>query len=252
MIGFARRRAPVWGREKWTVPTHLDVEFRTILEIRMKETADKKEALLWRYTTLPVLFDTLLNAQITLVCPEKWLDKNDSYFMEVYKERRQLKTLLALCLANTSERFHFWRSFSYGSDGVRITFRKEMLLSALNASIYSKGFRFRPLKYKSIADLESSPPKVETLPFLKRLPYKDECEYRIVYQSKTEQLEFLPVPIELTCIEEITLGPSIHKKLQDGVKKVLRGIPGCASTKFTSTTVEDSERWKNAGDAATD
>ncbi len=51
-----------------------------------------------RYTDLPALLHLLKHRKITLLDPSTWDDTNDSYYLLKYKERKGLKTVLALCL----------------------------------------------------------------------------------------------------------------------------------------------------------
>ena len=49
------------------------------------------ESILRRYTQLPGLFYMLSEKKVTLLDPSSWDDKNDSYFLELYKAKRKLK-----------------------------------------------------------------------------------------------------------------------------------------------------------------
>ena len=84
-----------------------------------------------RYTDLPALLNMLSMRQITLLDPKTWDDRNDSFFMSLYKERKKLKTLLALCFAQTPETYHHWRVFSNGSAGVCVVFDRAALLDSV-------------------------------------------------------------------------------------------------------------------------
>ena len=64
-----------------------------------------------RYTDLPALLHMLAAKQLTLLDPKTWDDQNDSFFMSQYKERKKLKTVLALCFSQTAKTYHHWRSF---------------------------------------------------------------------------------------------------------------------------------------------
>lgn len=56
-----------------------------------------------RYTNLAATIHILQTKQITLLSPEKWDDRNDRHFMEVYQAKRKLKTLVAICLAKDAD-----------------------------------------------------------------------------------------------------------------------------------------------------
>ena len=62
-----------------------------------------------RYTDLPALLYLLRTRSITLLDPSSWDDKNDSYYLEKYKEKKSLQTVLALCLSTAEETYHHWR-----------------------------------------------------------------------------------------------------------------------------------------------
>ena len=56
------------------------------------------EDYLRRYTDLTALMYLLHKRKITLLDPASWDDKNDSHYLAQYKEKRKLKSVLALCL----------------------------------------------------------------------------------------------------------------------------------------------------------
>ena len=87
--------------------------------------------LLRRYTNIPALIWLLTARKITLLDPASWDDKNDSHFLTLYREKKSLETVLALCFTQTSETYHHWRVFAEGSSGISITFDKDRLLSAM-------------------------------------------------------------------------------------------------------------------------
>ena len=85
-----------------------------------------------RYTTLPALLDLLKQRRLTLVSPNAWVDRNDSFYLEQYKLGRKAKSVLALCLSEAGETFHHWRVFTQASDGVCVQFQREVLLGAVS------------------------------------------------------------------------------------------------------------------------
>src|SRR4029450_9521338 len=87
--------------------------------------------ILRRYTDLPALLYLLSNRRITLLYPTSWHHTNDAYYLLKYKEKKNLKTVLALCLTADDETYHHWRIFSHGSSGVCISFDRAALLGAL-------------------------------------------------------------------------------------------------------------------------
>lgn len=149
-------------------------------------SASASTSLLRRYTSLPSLIHVLQTEGITLLDPKSWDDTNDSYCMSVYREKRELKTLLALCFTETAETYHHWRVFAGDSSGVCVFFNKERLLQAFSKSL---GYKAGPVEYKTLPDMRAETPFVAELPFIKRAGYQDECEFRVIYQSKTRMLK---------------------------------------------------------------
>jgi hypothetical protein len=61
-----------------------------------------------RYTDLASALHILHNSCLTLLSPETWDDRNDSYFVSEYKQLKGVKTLLAICIADREETYHHW------------------------------------------------------------------------------------------------------------------------------------------------
>lgn len=210
---------------------------------QMMKSKTKRESGLRRYTSVPALLHLLQKREITLLNPASWDDRNDAFFIIKYKQRRRLKSVLALCFAKATETYHHWRVFTHGSDGVCITFRRNSLLAAF-ANI--NDIQTRRVKYKLIKELQANRPAERDLPFLKRRPYKDEKEFRIIYLDHKEEIDAKGFPIELECIERVTLSPWMPKILADAVKSTIHRIPGCEKMKVYQTTLLENEKWKRS------
>src|SRR5262245_9904199 len=142
-----------------------------------------RPTILCRYTTLPVVLDSLLHKRITLLSPESWEDRNDAYSLERYKARMGYSTVLAICFTERAETFHHWRIFSGGSSGVCVEFDKRKLLRSISGDT---AFRSGRVEYQWAYSLERAPPLLGKLPFLKHKAFEDEGEFRIVYESKSD------------------------------------------------------------------
>jgi hypothetical protein len=201
------------------------------------------EHILRRYTALPQLFYMLATRNITLLSPETWDDRNDASFLESYKKRRKLKSVLALCFTEAPEQYHHWKVFAGGSSGVRIEFDGARLLEQV-ARV--KGIRTGAVIYKKIDDIRKQSPKAEELPFLKRYPFRDEMEFRVVYEDKRAVLGAKDIPFELNAIRRIVLSPWLPAALVPTVKSVVRGVDGCSALKVTRTTLVENEEWKRS------
>jgi hypothetical protein len=199
--------------------------------------------MLYRYTSLPILLDILHQKRITLLSPGTWEDRNDAHYLERYKEESKLRTLLAICFSAGRERFHHWRVFSSGSSGVRIEFEKEQLLSVLENRA---GFRHQAVEYRLIQNVKARRPELKSWPFLKREAFKDECEYRIIFESSREILQSVCVPLDLSSIRLITLSPWLPASVAPAVTETVHRIDGCAKIKVSSSTLIENSRWKAA------
>lgn len=201
-----------------------------------------RENFLNRYTSFAALLAMLQNREITLLSPGLWEDRNDAFTMRQYKSRKQLGTLLALCFSQAEETYHHWRVFTHGADGVCITFRRAPLLSALKGG----GLRSGKVRYRRIADLPKRGLRLEQLPFLKRVPYEDEREFRLVYEDRLAETEAKAFPIPLACISRVTLNPWAPPPLAKAMKTEIQAVAGCAGLKVYQTTLLENERWKKA------
>ncbi len=104
----------------------------------------------------------------------------------------------------------------------------------------------RGVTYKAINDISELRPKLPDLPFLKRAPYSDEPEFRIVYVDHSEECEAKDFPIDLSCIRRITMNPWIAKPLLKSVRATIQSIKGCRELRVSRTTLLENERWKRA------
>jgi len=199
-----------------------------------------------RYTTLPYLFDMLHNKRITLLDPSSWEDKNDAYFVKTYKEKRKLKSVLAVCFAKASEAYPHWKIYSGTTSGVCIEFDEYKLLNSFNGD----DFIPKIVRYETIDTLEKNPPKIDDLPFTKRYAYKGEEEFRVIYISATEEIKIKHVDINLDCINKISINSWIDEVSRKSIEKTIQNIPGCEKIKVIKSTVTENKRWKKVADNA--
>ena len=196
-----------------------------------------------RYTSLPVLLDTLTHQRLTLLSPESWEDRNDAYYIERYKQEKNLKTVLALCFTTKRETFHHWKVFSSGSSGVCIEFNKDLLLENFPKN---DGFRYGNVSYRYIKNVQAHRPALKDWPFLKRQPFSDEGEFRIVYENKTKVEKTKTIPFQIECIMKISLSPwlpdSISKTVIDAVKSLNNGN----TIRINRSTLLESAKWRAA------
>jgi len=201
-----------------------------------------------RYTDLPAVLRLLTDKQLTLLDPKSWDDRNDSFYMSIYKERKKLKTVLALCFSQSPETYHHWRVFSNGSAGVCIVFDRAKILKALGKV---PGLSTNTVSYFTLKKARRATFRVDQLPFVKRYGYKPEDEFRAMYTSSTEEELALDVPITIDCISSISLSPWMHASLSKASAAAIRAIDGCDRLKVSRSTLISNEQWKALGQAAT-
>jgi hypothetical protein len=205
------------------------------------------EPFLRRYTELPALVNALRNRQITLLDPQTWDDRNDSYYLSLYKQRKTLKTVLALCFTTCPETYHHWRVFANGTSGVCIRFDRPTLLRALRVQ---GGIRTGKVKYLTLKEIRNRRLTVKELPFLKRAAFEPEEEYRVIFESAAKAYPALNIRMPLSAIRRITLSPWLHPALSPDVKKIIKSIPGCSGLEVVRSTLIGNTEWKNLGETA--
>lgn len=199
--------------------------------------------LLNRYTSLPVLLDALLARRLTLRTPESWEDGNDAHYLSRYKEEKKLRVLLAICFTTSRERFHHWKCFADGSSGVCIECRKAKLMKAI---ANQPAFRRGQVKYRYVDTVKDNPPDVDEWPFLKRMPFRDEREFRVIYKSKNAADKTNSFPFSLAAIRRVTLSPWLAKPVANNVIRVIKALPGCAHLKVLKSSLLQNAKWRKA------
>jgi hypothetical protein len=202
----------------------------------------KSNNILSRYTSLPILLDILSKKALPFSHPELWDDKNDSFYLEEYRKKEKIKTLLALCFTLKTETYHHWKVFADGISGVCIKFKKEEFLNNIDSRLDVK---FHDVEYPPIQNLKSNGIDPEKLPFLKRQPFKDEMEFRIIYKNKSKIIEDKSINIKINCIDKITLNPWISDNISGTVKSVIKSIDGCSHLKVYNSRLINSKVWKS-------
>jgi hypothetical protein len=199
-----------------------------------------------RYTNLAALIHMLRSKELTLLSPDSWDDRNDSHFLKVYKERKKATVVLALCFTQVDETYHHWRVFSHGSNGVCVEFKRDELLTLIAGK---RGVVAKAVTYKKIDTLVGLRPKVDELPFIKRHPYRDEKELRIVLTLSSPYPDAGRFTMDLGCIHRISLSPWMPQPLSDSVKETIRSIDGCENLRISRSTLVENDRWKGVADA---
>lgn len=201
-------------------------------------------AILRRYTNLAAAIHLLLNRQITLLSPSRWDDRNDAYCLELYQERKKVGSTLGICFAETEETYHHWRVFSHGGDGVSLEFDKEKLIDLLSV----QGVKLGKVEYFTVNDLKARSWKLDQLPFIKRYPYRDEEEFRGIFDDPEKDVIARDFVIDLECVKRINISPWMPKPLSDSVKQMLRELfakHAIAPIPLNQSQLVNLAAWKN-------
>ncbi|RZS76890.1 hypothetical protein EV217_5122 [Phyllobacterium myrsinacearum] len=201
-----------------------------------------------RFTNLAAVIHLLQTRQITLLTPDTWDDRNDRHFMEVYKKRKELKTLTAVCLSQGPETYHHWRVFSPNGDGVCVVLRKDKLLKTFTGK---QGVRHQAVHYKQLSELPKLRPPINDLPFIKRYPYEPESEYRILYEDSINKAQFTNFSLLPGTVDAIILSPWMPNALVDSVKATLKMINGASRIRMYASTLISNQDWQKVADRAT-
>ena len=100
--------------------------------------------------------------------------------------------MLALCYTHSQETYHHWRIFAPTSSGVRITFNEQLLR---NSAIGIDGLQLAEVEYVKLADIRKEKLSRQRLPFIKRHPYRQESEVRLLGSPKQKKDSLTPCPL---------------------------------------------------------
>lgn len=200
-----------------------------------------------RYTELPYLIEFLSSGKLFIPNSKSWDDRNDSFYLEQYARLNNIRDTYALCLTQAPETYHHWKVFSSGSSGVCIVFNKEKFLQAIYPyhDLVAKS-----VDYKTISELKNRKIPRDELPFLKRFPYRDDCEFRL-FAAPTVLLSDgyrIEVPKKVIC--KIIISPWLPKSIVFHIKELLKNIKGCSNIKIHGSTLVENEEWKKFSDNA--
>jgi hypothetical protein len=195
-----------------------------------------------RYTQLAPLLHLLHHKSLTLLSPRTWDDTNDAYYLEIYRRRKNLGSVLALCFAEAPETYHHWHVFAGKSSGVCLQFEKDVLVDSLGQT---PGIKYDFVKYPEIRDLRGAHPTTQELPFVKRYAFQDEREFRIIYEDAAPMLEAKDIPFNPFALEKVTINPWMPRPVFESVKAHLSTIDGWSHVSISRTTLVDNDEWKS-------
>lgn len=179
--------------------------------------------------------------------PSAWDDKNDSHFVQAYRDRRGFGSVLALCLTAAQQTYHHWKVFTHGSSGACIYFKPNALQSWINEKGVLEG---REVVYRTLPQIQNSTLLLEDLPFLKRKAYEHEDEYRLLYCTEKKSVAIKSFDMPLDIIELIVLNPWLPTSTAAAIQEVIRRIDGCEKLEVKRATIVKNDKWQRAAKAA--
>jgi hypothetical protein len=177
--------------------------------------------------------------------PAHWDDTNDSYFLELYKAEMGARSIVAACFTRATETYHHWRVFTPASEGICIEIDRAQLTASLKNSDHCAVGAVEYLLVRELAEFQRK--DLPRLPFVKRVGYKDEREWRIISLLDDATAVALPISLEPAWIRRIILNPWIHSSLSDNLREMVRKIEGCSDLSIEISQLTNSKRWKSAG-----
>jgi len=198
-----------------------------------------------RYTQLPQLLDILSTRTITVLSPASWQDRNDTYFLSRYAERKNLPGVLALCLTRASATYHHWYVFASSPSGVRLEFDerqfKEWAARIPNA-------RLERVSYVKLGETGEGKLDADSLPFVKRHAFRDEGEVRLVVDAAYSHERARRLSFDLSLIRRIVVSPWLPNALFPAVEAAIRAAAPDVKLKIRQTTILENEEFKSAAD----
>ncbi len=156
----------------------------------------------------------------------------------------------ALCLTESSETFHHWQVFANGPSGICIVFDKAKLEQMFKGHglLGSNGhFMSGPVEYVPMTKISSlDATDIHRLPFLKRIGFRDEREFRVIGYLVEKEMSAMYVPLDPAAILKVILTPFLHPALAKSCKKALRSLDGWNKLKIEHSRLTDNQTWQKA------
>jgi hypothetical protein len=109
--------------------------------------------------------------------------------------------------------------------------------------------RYEAVEYLKLEQVERlTPADVNRLPFVKRLGFAAEEEYRVIAETSEAQEPALSIDFPTRMIDCIYLNPWLPRSIAASVRETLRSLPGCGNIRVSRSQLIESGRWKAAGD----
>ena len=198
-----------------------------------------KKPYLRRYMQLPQALHMLSQKLLNLGDTRYWEDRSEAALFEKYRLKKDLEGVLALCFTEAPETNHHWKIYAGGVSGICIEFDKAGLIKAFDRD---KRLSHGSVDYLKIVDAPKYSPQVDRWPFVKRLPFSDEKEYRVIYND-VDGIKFFELGFDIQYVNAIHLNPWIQRNVLESITELILSIPGCENLKISRTGILESRRW---------
>lgn len=184
----------------------------------------RKKTLVRRYTSIAYLLDALSRQELTLLDPKSWADKNDSFFVDLYRQYRGVHAVFASCCTLSSETFHHWYVFGGSSAGAFIEYDRESLEDCLRTR-KTEGHlvRFAAVKYFTLKRVKSEA-TLQNLPFAKRWGFQAEKEYRVIAETDNDEMLTYPLSVPISAVRRVVINPWLPEAVVRTIRAQIHSI----------------------------
>jgi hypothetical protein len=201
-----------------------------------------------RFTELPFLLDYLHTKEIAIPSPSTWDDRNDAYYVDLYRSKKGCESAYALCMTQSAETYHHWKIFSSGPSAICIEFHRDAFLE--HAARADKTILLRQMEYRTLKSMRDDGIEIKDLPFTKRKAFEDEREFRAVMVKKTSCGPVYRLPMPISTVNRVILGPWIPMPVAKYVKASLLKVPGCSKVDVMRSNLTENPEWKRIAEHA--
>lgn len=196
---------------------------------------DMCENFIRRYVSLADGIDYLMSSKIALGEYAHWEDRNESASLKAYEKALGLSenSLRITCFTQAAEAYHHWSIFA--KYGLCFCLKKEAIVQRAREA----GFKCEPVEYIRVDEVTTNATP-EKWPFLKRAPFADEKEFRILSETESGSIELDP-----GVIDRIYISPWMRESARDNIKKLLQQIDYVRDSKLPiyKTTLLENSKW---------
>jgi hypothetical protein len=162
--------------------------------------------------------------------------------MQAYVRRAKLTSAVALCFSERAETYHHWKIFapgSQGGSGICIGFKKTKILELARR----EKLLFGKVNYKALSSIKDTSYETEEIPFLKRIAFVDEREFRLVCPCKSDSTVTRTFTLPADSIHSITINPWMPRTLAKSVADTLLELAAGRDYQVSQSTLIENEHW---------